>query len=248
MRRSNSAGRRRPVEPLSDIKPRFPRTQRSHRARPVGAVAVRIEKRQADQDPVPGERETCRQHRPWTWATFEDALGAWSRNRQRYVGLGFVFSREDPFAGIDLDDSLDEQGDVKAWARGTIERFSDTYVEISPSCQGLKIWLRGSLPANVPGVQVGDGSIELYDHSRYFAVTDCGFRGAPLEIEDRAGDLLMLYDRLTAGRKGWAFQPVSGGGQISHGRQHNTLVSLCGTLRASRRVRGGNRGVSSDRQ
>jgi hypothetical protein len=167
---------------------------------------------------------------PGTWATFEDALGAWCRNRQRYVGLGFVFSREDPFAGIDLDDCLDEQGDVKSWARGIIERFSDTYLEISPSCQGLKIWLRGSLPANLPGVQVGDGAIELYDHSRYFAVTGRAFQGAPLEIEDRAGDLLMLYDRLTVGRKGWTLQPLHGG-QISHGRQHNTLVSLCGTLR-----------------
>src|SRR5256885_11366384 len=46
-----------------------------------------------------------------------------------------------------------------------------SYVEISPSYQGLKIWLRGSLPANLPSVQVGDGTIELYDHSRYFAVT-----------------------------------------------------------------------------
>src|SRR5690349_895111 len=93
---------------------------------------------------------------PRTWAGFEDGLDAWSRHPGRYFGLGFVFSREDLFAGIDLDDSLDEQGEVKAWARGIVERFSDTYMEISPSCQGLKIWLSGSLPANVPGVQVGD--------------------------------------------------------------------------------------------
>jgi hypothetical protein len=70
----------------------------------------------------------------------------------------------------------------------------------------------------------------LYDHARYFTVTGRAFRGAPLEIEDHAGDLLMLYDRLTGGRKGWPLQPLPGG-QIPHGRQHNTLVSLCGTLR-----------------
>ena len=52
------------------------------------------------------------------------------RNRQRYAGLGFVFSTEDAFAGIDLDDSLDEHGDLKDWARGIVERFSDTYMEI----------------------------------------------------------------------------------------------------------------------
>jgi primase-polymerase (primpol)-like protein len=170
---------------------------------------------------------------PGTWATFGDALGAWRGNRQRYTGLGFVFSREDPFAGIDLDDSLDEQGDVKAWARGIIERFSDTYVEISPSYQGVKIWLRGSLPANVPGVQVGDGTIELYDHSRYFAVTGRVFCGAPLEIEDHSADLLLLYERLTGGRKRCQPQPLESG-RIPYGQQHNTLISLLGTLRARR--------------
>jgi hypothetical protein len=168
---------------------------------------------------------------PITWTTFEEAMTTWCRNRQQYAGPGFVFIREDPFSGIDLDDSLDEQGDVKAWARGIVERFSDTYMEISPSSQGLKVWARGSLPANLPGVQVGDGAVELYDHARYFAVTGHVFRGAPLQIEDHAGDLEVLYARLAAGRKGWPLQPLPGG-QIPHGQQHNTLVSLCGTLRA----------------
>lgn len=168
-----------------------------------------------------------------TWTTFEEALSAWRRSRQRYAGLGFVFFREDPFTGIDLDDALDEHGDVKAWAHGIVERFGDTYMEISPSSQGLKIWARGSLPANLPGVKVADGTVELYDHARYFAVTGHVFRGAPLQIEDHAGDLQMLYERLTADRKGWPLQPLPGG-QIPHGRQHNTLVSLCGTLRTRR--------------
>jgi len=75
---------------------------------------------------------------PGTWVTFEEALRAWFCNRQRYAGLGFVFSTEDRLAGIDLDDALDEQGDVKAWARGIVERFGDTYMEISPSGRGLR--------------------------------------------------------------------------------------------------------------
>ena len=165
-----------------------------------------------------------------TWTTFDEAQSAWRRNRQRYAGLGFVFSTDDSFAGIDLDDSLDEQGDLKDWARGIVERFSDTYMEISPSSRGLKIWARGSLPANLSGVKVGDGAVEIYDHSRYFTVTGRAFRGAPLQVEEHADDLRKLYDRLTSGRKGWALQPLPGG-QIPMGRQHNTLVSLCGTLR-----------------
>jgi primase-polymerase (primpol)-like protein len=169
--------------------------------------------------------------KPETWAVFDDAVQSWSRQRRQYAGVGFVFSREDPFAGIDLDDSLDQRGDVKAWARGIVGRFSDTYIEVSPSRRGLKIWARGSLPTNVPGVQVADGFIELYDHSRYFAVTGQCFRTGPLAIEDHTEDLLTLYDRLMAGRKTGSVQPFVEG-RIPKGQQHNTLVSLCGTLRA----------------
>lgn len=161
-------------------------------------VLWRYEVRHGNRTKVPYQANGRRADstNPGTWATFEEALGTWRRNRQRYAGLGFVFSKQDALAGVDLDDSLDEQGNVKAWACGIVERFSDTYSEISPSCTGLKIWARGSLPANLPGVQVGDGAVELYDHARYFAVTGRAFRGAPLEIEDHADDLLMLYDRL----------------------------------------------------
>ncbi|MGD1095857.1 MAG: hypothetical protein ABSB35_28175, partial [Bryobacteraceae bacterium] len=99
---------------------------------------------------------------PLTWCPFPEALNAWRRNPRRYAGLGFVFSLDDPFCGIDLDDSLDVDGNVKPWAFGIVERFSDTYMEVSPSGYGLKIWARGSLPLNLPGVKVADGQIELY--------------------------------------------------------------------------------------
>ena len=105
-------------------------------------------------------------------------------------------------------------------------------MEVSPSGRGLKIWARGSLPANLAGVNVGDGSIELYDHSRYFTVTGRVFGGASLQIEDHTGDLLKLYERLTAGRRAAQVLHVLPGGRIPQGLRHQTLVSLCGTLRA----------------
>jgi primase-polymerase (primpol)-like protein len=171
--------------------------------------------------------------RPDTWRSFEAVVRGWRRFPGRYAGLGFVFASSDCFAGIDLDDCLDSNGNVKSWACGVVERFADCYTEVSPSGSGLKIWVRGSLPANLPGVRVSDGHIEMYDHARYFAVTGRAFRGAPLEIEDHSNDLLVLYERLTGGRKSWAIQPLEGG-RIPHGQQHSTLVSIVGTLRARR--------------
>jgi primase-polymerase (primpol)-like protein len=171
---------------------------------------------------------------PGTWTSFEAVTEEWRRNPSRYAGLGFVFSSADPFCGIDLDDSLYEDANVKPWARGIVERFGDTYMEISPSGVGLKIWVRGAVPANLPGVGVGDGQIEIYDHARYFAVTGRVFRNAPLEIEDHATDVQAVYDRLTGSKKrGWKLQPLSGG-RIPFGQQHSTLVSIAGTLRRRR--------------
>jgi hypothetical protein len=169
-----------------------------------------------------------------TWATFDHAVELWRTAPNWYAGPGFVLAQNDPFCGIDLDHALDGEGNVKPWARGIVERFGDTYMEISPSGLGLKIWARGSLPGNLPGVSVGDGQIEIYDHARYFAVTGRAFRGAPLQIEDHAADIHDLYRCLTQQkRRAWKLQPLSGG-RIPYGQQHNTLVSLAGTLRARR--------------
>jgi len=167
-----------------------------------------------------------------TWTSYEEVTNTWLRAPSKYAGPGFVFSADDPFCGIDLDDCLDTNGTVKSWARGIVEHFSDTYMEVSPSGAGLKIWARGSLPANLPGVSVGDGQIEIYDHARYFAVTGRIFRGSPLEVEDHAADMQALYDHLTRRKVGrWTLQPLRGG-RIPYGRQHSTLVSIAGTLRA----------------
>jgi hypothetical protein len=169
---------------------------------------------------------------PSTWASFEVVTGEWRRAPSQYAGPGFVFSADDPFCGIDLDDCLNGDGTLKPWARGIVERFSDTYMEISPSGAGLKIWARGSIPANLAGANVSDGQIEIYDHARYFAVTGRIFRGAPLEVEDHAADVQALYDHLTRRKIGrWTLQPLQGG-RIPYGQQHSTLVSIAGTLRA----------------
>lgn len=171
---------------------------------------------------------------PKTWNTFETATSEWRRAPGRYVGVGFVFSSSDPFCGIDLDDALDTQGNPKGWAQGILERFCDTYMEISPSRSGIKIWIRGNVPANLGGARVSDGQIEIYDHARYFAVTGIRFRDAPLEIEDHVADVGALYDRLTSRKKGqWTLQPIRGG-RIPYGQQHNILVSIAGTLRKRR--------------
>jgi hypothetical protein len=199
-------------------------------------VLWRYEERNGRVTKVPYQvgRERASSTDPSTWASFEAVIDEWRSTPNWYAGPGFVFSPDDPFCGIDLDDSLDAEGKPKPWARGIVERLSDTYMEISPSGTGLKIWVRGSVPANLAGVGVGGGQIEMYDHARYFTVTGRIFRGAPLQIEDHSADVRALYDHLTRPKKcRWPLQPLSGG-RIRYGQQHSTLVSIAGTLRARR--------------
>jgi len=168
-----------------------------------------------------------------SWASFEDVIDVSAGKPTIYSGIGFVFRTHGNLVGIDLDDCLLEDGSIKAWAHGVIDRFADTYMEVSPSGVGVKIWARGQIPSNVPGIGVGDGQIEMYDHARYFTVTGMAFNGAPLEVENHSGDLLDLYNHLKPEKRLWPLQPLACG-RIPYGQQHSTLISIAGTLRARR--------------
>lgn len=148
-----------------------------------------------------------------TWASYEQVVKARAAQPNNFSGIGFVFTSSDPFTGIDLDDCL-QAGRLKPWAQPLISMFADSYMEISPSGEGLKLWVKANLPG--PGTKVFldangnilrdaknprtdarvDGGIEMYDQSRFFAVTGRPFNGALLQIEDHQADVVALYQKL----------------------------------------------------
>jgi primase-polymerase (primpol)-like protein len=172
---------------------------------------------------------------PRDWSSFSHCASVWRRCVWEYSGVGFVFSRADPYCGVDLDDCLDDAGNPKRWARPILERFADTYMEISPGGRGIKIWAKAALEKAVVE-PAGDGSIEIYSWGRYFTVTGRRWRGAPFEIEDHQADVTEMVQRLarphvsyeTNGH--WTANPQADG-TIPDGRRHPFLVSLAGTLR-----------------
>src|SRR5829696_4985307 len=97
-----------------------------------------------------------------TWGTFEEALQAYENGE--YDGVGFVFSSADPYTGIDLDDCVDEDGEIALWAT-EIVRYFDSYTERSASGSGLHIIVRGNVPNR------RKGKIEVYSSKRFFTVT-----------------------------------------------------------------------------
>jgi putative DNA primase/helicase len=110
---------------------------------------------------------------PGTWTAFDVAWETFQQTR-RYDGLAYVFSADDPFCGFDLDDCLDEEGQL-LWGADLLEQL-DSYCEISPSGQGLKLIVRGKKPAyaRCKAAWNGGGTIEIYDQRRLFARSPAG--------------------------------------------------------------------------
>jgi len=97
-----------------------------------------------------------------TWSTFEEAVEAYECGE--YGGLGFVFCSGDPYTGVDLDNCVDENGEIAVWAL-EIARYFDSYTELSATGTGLHVIVRG----DVPNRRKGD--IEVYSSKRFFTVT-----------------------------------------------------------------------------
>ena len=137
---------------------------------------------------------------PATWATFEDAahlIEEWQGYDHTHVDAktgaeltgplvlpGFVFSGGDPYTGIDLDNCVDESGNLASWAQEIVDAFQ-SYTEVSHSGNGLHIIVRGSKPG---GAGCKRGHVECYDQSRYFALTGRTLNGCN-RIEDRQAEL-----------------------------------------------------------
>ncbi len=168
---------------------------------------------------------------PKTWCSFDEAVKAWHQDSPtRWSGIGFVFSRNDPFLGIDLDHCLDADGRLKPWAQPIMERFSDSYAEISPSGSGIKIWAKGKLPGGGTAFPWGDGRVEIYGQARYFTVTGNHWAGQMLDVEEHQAALDWLLALSPHGQKKVPFTLDKG--KIPKGTQHDTLVSIAGTMRA----------------
>jgi len=117
-----------------------------------------------------------------TWGEYETALNA--LDSKDVDGIGFVFTTDDPFVGVDLDNCLDTQQQLKPWAQTIVEGL-DSYAEISPSGTGVKLILAGKKNTNRCCTKIGDGKIEIYDTGRYFTITGQLLAPAYTTIETR---------------------------------------------------------------
>lgn len=131
---------------------------------------------------------------PNTWSSFDEAVAYYEefKDDSSIGGIGFVFTANDPFCGIDLDDCLDPKtSKIKSHAR-EILRDLNSYSEVSPSNTGVKIIIEGKLPDTGRNF----GNVEVYDRARFFTITGERLGDFSPRVENRKEEVLSLYREL----------------------------------------------------
>jgi putative DNA primase/helicase len=123
---------------------------------------------------------------PKTWSSFSQVASVYHGGR--FDGIGYVFSANDSYVGIDWDDCRNpETGEVQPDILDHI-KLLNTYTEDSPSGCGFKSLCRGRLPrGGHHGKQVG-----VFEKSRYFCITGNVFSEVSTQIEERQSELNTL--------------------------------------------------------
>lgn len=136
-------------------------------------------------DPATGGYASTRD--PETWESFTAA-----RNGVEDVdaeGIGYVFTEDDDFVGVDLDGCRDPAtGETATWAQDIIDRL-DSYTEISPSGTGYHVIIQGTLP---DGRRRHNG-VEMYEDGRFFTMTGNLLKDSPTTVTDRSAELVDVY-------------------------------------------------------
>jgi putative DNA primase/helicase len=130
---------------------------------------------------------------PRTWRSFEQAVAA--AKKGGFDGIGYVFSPEDPLAGIDIDHCRDPiTGELKYCAQVLVYHFS-SYCEESPSREGIHSLIEAKWPENAGHKKTMPCGmeVEVYDRARYFTVTGWHLTTTPTVIEDRQAELDTLH-------------------------------------------------------
>lgn len=125
--------------------------------------------RKMPYDPVRRRNASCDDTA--TWNRYDDCWVPYL-NTSEFAGIGFEFSADDEYAGIDLDKCRNaETGEIHPTAQAILASVK-SYAEVSPSGTGIKLIVRGKLPEGIKHKAAVDGiEFETYDQGRYFALT-----------------------------------------------------------------------------
>lgn len=133
---------------------------------------------------------------PRTWTSFSEAIRAVTEFG--FNGVGFVLTENDPYVGIDLDDAVDENGEIRSEQADLLNKL-DSYTERSQSGKGFHVIVRGGTP-NGDSMNKRDAlgpgqGLEIYFAKRFWVVTGDRISMFPEGIEERTSQVKELFMR-----------------------------------------------------
>jgi|GEM_PF-3130916 len=123
---------------------------------------------------------------PSNWVSFAEAR-QWQSKLPHGLELAFVVTRGDDLVFLDLDDVVHDGGPTQA-AQALVDQ-SGSYTAVSTSGTGLHLFVHGSLSDGVKSLTgpLDDderGRVEVYDRSRFVALTGNHLAGTPRTVAD----------------------------------------------------------------
>lgn len=124
---------------------------------------------------------------PATWASFDAVRADFLLHPGLYSGIGFVLTGDDEIICIDLDNKSGDQTRIDEYS--ALAEKIGSFAEYSSSGKGVHIWIRGKKP----GTKCRRGDLEIYDRSRFIAVTGWQVPCTPREIRENQSRIDELY-------------------------------------------------------
>ena len=139
--------------------------------------------------PVEGEKIGC--NNPESWATFDEAAAYCVSHHLAGVG---IMLNDDGVCAIDIDDCIDDEGNMTLYASRIIERF-DSYAEISISGKGVHI-----LCMCDPGMKINcnlrnlpnGNKLEMASYNKYITISGNCIHAMD-DVWDCTEDFITLY-------------------------------------------------------
>lgn len=130
--------------------------------------------------------KNAQSNNPASWCDYETARAA--ADQYGYNGIGFMFLPEDGYVGVDVDHCYDpETGAFNETAQAIMAR-QPTYMEFSPSGDGIHLWFKGTKPKG--SSKNTKSGVEMYDRTRYFTVTEKPIPGCMDSVAEALPDTL----------------------------------------------------------
>jgi putative DNA primase/helicase len=129
---------------------------------------------------------------PETWSSFDEVFEIYQKSAGAYSGIGFVFTKEDPYICIDYDHIIDSIGIIDPEISEEIKIYN-SYSEISQSGTGIHVIVTGT----VPGSRKRGNGREIYGDGQFIAITGNHLKFTPVTVNEASEEAIkVVYDKM----------------------------------------------------